>query len=346
MKKITLVGIDLAKTVFRINCANESGKRVENRNLHRDNVIRFFATLPECTVAMEACASSHYWGRRIESLGHTVKLIHPLYVKPFRLGDKNDANDAAAICAAAARPDMRFVQLKTQRQSDIQALHRARNGLIKERTATINRVRAMLAENGIIIKQGAAAAFSILPGAIDNEGNELSCAMRRLLSSQYRHLLHLNEQILDFDKDIKKLAVEEEDCKRLMQIPGLGPITATLLVAEIGNGASFRNSRALAAYMGLVPKQFSSGGKNKLFGIGKRGNAQLRTLFVHCARSVLRSMAFGKLPFGGDIEKWLYALMERNGKNKTIVALAAKLARIAWSILVRGTNFQAVAVAA
>lgn len=341
MKKITLVGIDLAKTVLRINCVNENGKRVENRNLHRDSVIRFFATIPECTVAMEACASSHYWGRRIESLGHTVKLIHPLYVKPFRLGDKNDANDAAAICAAATRPDMRFVQLKTQRQSDIQALHRARNGLIKERTATINRVRAMLAENGIVIKLGASAVFSILPLAIDDEGNELSCTMRRILNSQYQHLLHLNEQVTGFDKDIKKLAVEEEDCKRLMQIPGLGPITATLLVAEIGNGSSFRNSRSLAAYMGLVPKQFSSGGKSKLF-----GNTQLRTLFVHCARAVLRAMAFGKTPFGGEIEKWLQALLERSGKNKTIVALAAKLARIAWSILTRRTTFQTAATAA
>ena len=184
MNEITLIGIDLAKNIFRINCLDKKGKRIMNHSLHRDGLVRFLATLPQCTVAMEACASSHYWGRAAASLGHTVKLIHPHYVTPYRLGDKNDANDAAAICAAAQRLDMRFVRLRTQCQSDIQSLHRVRSGLVQERTATINRVRALLAENGLVLKQGPTAVFALLPGILDDEDNALSAIMRRVLRSQ------------------------------------------------------------------------------------------------------------------------------------------------------------------
>jgi transposase len=345
MNEITLIGIDLAKNIFRINCLNKYGKRVMNKNLHRESVIRFFASLPECTVGMEACASSHYWGRTIESLGHTVKLIHPRYVTAYRLGDKNDANDAAAICAAAQRSDMRFVRLRSQRQSDIQSLHRVRSGLIQERTATINRVRALLAENGIVVKQGPSAVFTLLPGILDAEDNDLSVIMRCLLRNQYAHLLHLREQIKGLEGTLNTLVAEDDNCRRLMQIPGIGPLTATMLASEIGNGVAFKRGRSFAAYIGLVPRQHSSGGKNVLLGISKRGNQYLRTLLVHCARAALRTVVCGKSPFGGSVERWLLQLMERRGKNKAIVALAAKLARTALSMLSKGTDFQKAACA-
>ncbi len=300
MNEITLIGIDLAKNIFRINCLNENGKRVINRSLHRESLIQFLAPLKECTVAMEACASSHYWGRTIESLGHNVKLIHPCYVTPYRLGDKNDTNDAAAICAAAQRPDMRFVRLRTQHQSDIQSLHRVRSGLVQEQTATINRIRALLGENGIVIKQGPSAVFSLLPSILDTEGNELSVIMKRILRSQYEHLLHLRGQIQEQELMLKTMIAKNDDCQRLMQVPGIGPLTATMLASEIGNGAAFKNSRSFAAYVGLVPKQYSSGGKNVLLGISKHGNKYLRTLLIHCARSTLQTIISGKTPFGGS----------------------------------------------
>lgn len=341
MSEITLIGIDLAKNIFRINCLDANGKRVMNKNIHRESVINFFATLPECTVAMEACASSHYWGRTIESLGHTVRLIHPQYVRPYRLGDKNDANDAAAICAAAKRPDMRFVRLRSQRQSDIQALHRVREGLVTEKTATVNRVRALLAENGIVIKQGPANFFALLPAIMDDLDNELSGMMRQVLRAQYAHLLGLREQVTELEKMLQSLAAEEDSYQRLMQLPGVGLITATLLGSELGNGSAFRNGRCFAAYLGLTPRQHSSGGKNVLLGISKRGNRYLRTLLIHCARSILRSLTLGKTPFGGGaLEQWVHNLLERRGKNKTAVALAAKLARVAWAMLARNTNFE------
>jgi transposase len=216
MNETTLIGIDLAKNIFRINSVDKKGKRIMNKNIQRDGLLRFLSTLPQCTVAMEACASSHYWGRSIAALGHTVKLIHPQYVTPYRLGDKNDTNDAAAICAAALRPDMRFVRLRSQRQSDIQSLHRVRSGLMQERTATINRVRALLAENGIVIKQGPGAVYAILPVILGDEDNELSAIMRRILRSQYEHLLHLREQIKELEGILKTLIAEDDDCKPLL----------------------------------------------------------------------------------------------------------------------------------
>ncbi len=340
MKTMTMIGIDLAKTIFRINGVDENGKRVMNKNLHRESMVSFFAQLPACTVAMEACASSHYWGRTIESLGHVVRLIHPRYVTPYRLGDKNDANDAAAICAAAQRSDMRFVRLRSQRQSDIQSLHRVREALVVETTATINRTRALLAENGIVIKQGPANVIAILPAIIDDSELELSELMRSLLRMQYEHLSHLRGQLAELKERLKELVDEDESCQRLMQVPGIGPISATLLCSELGNGSGFRNGRAFAAYLGLTPRQHSSGGKSKLFGISKLGNRYLRTLLIHCARSIFRSICMDRYLFGGGVlDQWARTLMERRGKNRAVVAMAAKLARIAWAMMARGTTF-------
>ena len=235
---------------------------------------------------------------------------------------------------------MRFVRLRSQRQSDIQSLHRVRSGLVQERTATINRVRAFLAENGIVIKQGPSVVFALLPDILDNENSTLSTIMRRILRSQYEHLLHLREQVKELEGTLKTLIAEDEDCRCLMQIPGIGQLTATMLASEIGNGAGFSCGRSFAAYIGLVPKQHSTGGKHTLLGISKRGNSYLRTLLVHCARAALRIIVFGKTPFGGSVDRWIRRLMERRGKQKAIVALAAKLARTAWSMPARGTSFQ------
>lgn len=346
MNEITLIGIDLAKNIFRINCVDANGKRVMNKNMHRESVVHFLAHLPECTVAMEACASSHYWGRTVESMGHTVRLIHPRYVTPYRLGDKNDANDAAAICAAAQRPDMRFVRLRSQRQSDVQSLHRVREGLVEEKTATINQTRALLAENGIVIKQGPANVFAMLPLIIDDPALNLSGLVRRLLRLLHERLGHLRAQLMELEVLLKGLVAEEESYQRLLQLPGVGLISATLLGSELGNGSAFRNSRSFAAYLGLTPQQHSSGGKQTLLGISKRGNRYLRTLLIHCARAVLRSIALGKSPFGGGpIDQWARAVMERRGKNKAVVAMAAKLARMAWAMMARGTSFAKTACA-
>jgi transposase len=321
MSEITLIGIDLAKNIFRIHCVERNGKRIMNKNLCRDRLIHFFAPLPECTVAMEACAGSHHWGRAIESLGHTVKLIHPRYVSPYRLGDKNDANDAAAICAAAQRPDMRFVRLHSQRQSDIQGIHRVRQGLIKEWTATINRCRGLLAENGIVIKQSATAAYTQIPIILGNEETELSGIMRQLLRCQYEHLQHLRGQIREIERMLRVLVEEDENCRRLMQVPGFGLITATLLASELGNGSAFHNSRSFAAYLGLTPKQNSSGGKQTLLGISKRGDTYLRALLINGARAVLRAISLGKTHFGGGTEKWVQGVMERRGKIRQLLLL-------------------------
>lgn len=341
MNEITLIGLDLAKTIFRVNAVDKFGKLIMNKNIHRERLVSFLANLPVCTVAMESCATSHYRGRIIHPLGHAVRLIHSRYVTPFPLGDKNDAHDAATICAAAQRPDMRFVRIKSQRQTDIQGIHRVREGLVKEKTATLNRARALLAENGIVLKQGPASMFSLLPVYIDDQTNELSTVMRHVLRSQYEHLVHLREQIADLETLLKTLVAKEEDCKRLMEIPGVGLITSTLLVSELGSGLSFKNGRAFAAYLGLVPAQYSSGGKNRLLGISKRGNEYLRTLLIHCARAVLRALLYGHHPFGSNhVEQWIKELLERRGKCKTCVALAAKLARIAWSVQAKGVPFQ------
>lgn len=340
MNEITLIGLDLAKNIFRVNAVDKHGKRIMNKNIHRGSMVTFFANLTSCTVAMEACSSCHYWARTIESLGHEVKIIHPRYVTPYRMGDKNDANDAAAICAAAKRPDMRFVRIKSQSQSDMQAIHRVREGLVKEKTTTINRIRGLLAENGITIRQGPTWIFTLVPEIISDESNDLSGIMRGLLRVQHEHLMHLRAQIKELELTLKSLAVQDEASQRLMQIPGVGLLTATLLSSEVGNGAAFHSSRSFAAYLGLVPRQYSSGGKSRLRGIGKTGNRQLRTLLIHCARSVQRSVNQGKTPFGGGpLEQWVRDLMSRRGKNKTTVALAAKLARISWSILAREMSF-------
>jgi transposase len=341
MNKITVIGVDLAKNVFQLHGVDAKGRVVLQKKLKREQVIMFFANLPACLVGMESCATSEYWARNIESCGHDVRRIPAQFVKPYLMNNKNDANDAAAICEAVQRPHMRFVPHKSQEQSDIQAVHRVRERLIQSRTATFNQIRGMLAENGIVIRQGACHVRSQLPILIDDLDSELSGVMRQLLSSLMDNFRFLDEQITQLDKQLQTIAKENEVCLRLKKMPGMGFITVTILLTVIGRAGDFKNGREFAAFLGLVPRQYSSGGKNRLLGISKRGDVYIRTLLIHGARAALRSMKLGKKPLGeGHAHDWLTELVERRGHNRASVALANKMARIAWSMVVHGTEYR------
>lgn len=339
MKTNTTIGIDLAKNSFSVHGVNTNGKPVLKRTLTRSGVVKFFSNLPKCLVGMEACAASEYWARTIESLGHEVRRIHPKYVKAFLLGAKNDANDAAAICEAVQRPNMRFVPHKSPEQVDIQCVHRIRQGYVRSRTALINQVRGLLGEYGIIIRQGASAVRTLLPLLISDETNELSGVMRRNLTSLYEGLCFFDGQIAKQEEILKTIARESEACKRLMKVPGIGLLTATILLGVAGVASNFKNGREFAAYLGLVPRQNSTGGKTRLFGISKRGDCYTRTLLIHGARAVMNCHVTGQIQESRQ-NRWLMELIERRGRNRASVAMANKTARIAWSILSQGTEYR------
>jgi len=344
MKRITIIGIDLAKNTFQLHGVDAEGRVVLRRMLRRDQVATFFANLPSCLVGMEACASSAYWARVIEECGHTARRIHAKFIKPYLMADKNDANDAAAICEAVSRPHMRFVPSRTQEQADIQAVHRVRRCLVQSRTATINQARGLLAENGIVIRQGACHVRSHLPAIVGDQDNGLSGTMRRLLASIYENITSLDAKIIEQDQALQEIAKAHEACKRLMKVPGIGILTATILLTMAGSVTDFKNGREFAAYLGLVPRQYSTGGKQRLLGITKRGDSYARTLLIHGARAVLRAMKAGRAPLGDGIRaNWQARLIDRRGYNRTSVALANKMARTAWSMLSQGTEYRMVA---
>ena len=337
MRTVTTIGIDLAKNSFSVYGVNAKGTPVLRRTLSRAGVVRFFTLLPTCLVGMEACASSEYWARVIESLGHEVRRIHPRYVKAYLLGAKNDTNDAAAICEAVQRPNMRFVPHKSPEQTDIQCIHRIRQGFVRSRTALVNQIRGLLGEYGIIMRQGVSTVRKLLPELIGDEANDLSPIMRRNLTALYESLCFLDSRILDQEKLLKSIVRENEACRRLMQVPGIGLLTATILLSVAGVASSFKNGREFAAYLGLVPRQHSSGGKTRLLGISKRGDSYARTLLIHGARAVLYRTLQARQ------SAWLVELAARRGKNRASVALANKTARIAWSMLAQGTEYKLVA---
>ena len=337
MKTVTTIGIDLAKNSFSVYGVNGKGKCVVSCKLNRSGVKRFFANLPQCLVGMESCASSEYWARSIESLGHEVRRIHPSYVKAYLLGAKNDANDAAAICEAVQRPNMRFVPHKSLEQIDIQCVHRIRQGHVRSRTALINLIRGLLGEYGIIVSQGATHVRTALPALIADEGSALSSLMRQSLASLYDYLCILDQKIGEQESLLKAIAKDNDACKRLMRVPGIGFITATVLLSVAGVASNFKNGREFAAYIGLVPRQNSTGGKTKLFGISKRGDSYLRTLLIHGARAVLRSLAMGRMP---ESSKWLTELVARRGTKRACVGLANKTARVVWTLMAKGTEYR------
>jgi transposase len=335
--KITSVGIDLAKNVIQVHGVDERGKAVLRKQLKRAQVAAFFANLPPCLIGMEACASAHHWARKLETLGHTVKLMAPQFVKPYVKTNKNDAADAEAICEAVARPTMRFVPVKNGEQQAVLALHRARQGFVKARTAQANQIRGLLAEFGIVIPQGIGHIAKRLPEILEDGENELPGAFRQLLDRLGDHLKELDRQVGELEVQIQSWHREHEASQKLAQIPGIGPITASALVASIGDAKSFENGRQLAAWLGLVPRQHSSGGKQVLLGISKRGDTYLRTLLIHGARAVIR-VAEHK---AAHADSWLARLMGRRNKNVAAVALANKNARTAWALLAHGRDYEA-----
>ena len=272
----------------RVHGVDEQGKAVLRKQLRRNQVAAFFANLPPCLVGMEACGSAHHWARKIEQLGHTVKLMAPQFVKPYVKTNKNDAADAEAICEAVSRPQMRFVPIKNAEQQAVLALHRARQAFVKARTAQANQIRGLLGEYGIIFPQGISHITKRLPAILEDGENELPGSFRALLARLGEHLKELDRQVGELEVQIHHWHRENEASRKLEQVPGIGPITASALVATIGDANSFKNGRQLAAWLGLVPRQHSSGGKSLLLGISKRGDSYLRTLLIHGARAVIR----------------------------------------------------------
>lgn len=334
---ITTVGIDLAKRIFALHGTDIHGNECLRRTLRRDQLIPFFTRLQPCLVGMEACGSAHYWARQLTSLGHTVKLIAPQFVKPYVKGNKHDAADAAAICEAVTRPSMRFVPLKTPDAQAVLALHRVRQGFVKARTAQGNQLRGLLAEFGLITAMGFKKLIDDTKRLIADDANELPVLMRDLVQRLLSHLLELDGQIAAIERQILQLARHSEVCRTLQQIPGVGPITATAIAATVAeNIHAFQGGRHLAAFLGLVPKQSSSGGKERMLGISKRGDGYLRQLLIHGARAVLRIVVSRP----DRKESWLAKLAVRRNMNVACVAQANKTARIIWAVLAHGTPFR------
>lgn len=329
---ITTVGLDLAKNVCHFVGCNQAGRIVKKKVLRRQMIINFFSKLSPCLVGIESCSSAHYWAREIEKQGHQVKQIAPQHVKAYVRGNKNDYNDALAIAEAVVRPEMRFVSTKTQTQQDIQSLHVLRKKCERDRTANCNEIRGLLAEYGIVIPQGIYNVYHALPALFDrNRDNGLSELFKELLEQHYLKLTQLKEHLDFYTQRIKQLS-QQEECQRLQTIPGIGPIIASAFFQYVGNGSEFKNGRTVSASIGLVPRQHSSGGKDKLLGISKRGDGYLRTLMIHGARAVVRTHQNKDTP----LAYWIRRLVKTRGNNKAAVAVANKLARIGWAILKHG----------
>jgi transposase len=333
---VTTIGIDLAKLVFQVHGVDGHGKAVIRRQLKRTEVAKFFANLPACLIGMEACSSAHYWARRLIELGHTVKLMAPQFGKPYVKTNKNDARDAEAICEAVARPNMRFVPIKNVEQQVLLGLHRARQGFVKARTAQANQIRGLLAEFGIVMPRGARFVGQQMPGILEDAENGLPHGSRQLFAQLLTHFRDLDRQMNELGRQIKEWHQQSEQSRRLEKIPGLGPLSASALVASVGDAKTFRNGRQFAAWLGLVPRQKSSGGKDQLLGISKRGDTYLRTLLIHGARSVLFSLKRHGEPAAG----WLMRVADRRNPNIAAVALANKNARIIWALLAHGREYQ------
>jgi transposase len=334
--KVTTLGIDLAKNVFCLHGCDANGKAVLRKQLSRGRLLSFLANLPPCLVAMEACGGAHYWAREIEKLDHQVRLIVPKFVKPYVRANKNDASDAEAICEAASRPSMRFVAIKSAAQQDIQAIHRVRQQLVKSRTGLANQVHGLLAEHGIVFRRGFAQLRRTLPVIIKDKDNGLSAEMRELLSEIGERLKFINDRLRKYDVTIQRLFRHDERCQRVAAVEGVGPLTATALIATVGNATEFRSGRELAAYLGLVPRHRASGGRTVLLGISKRGNRYLRTLLIHGARSALHRIERHR----SARAIWAARVKLHRGANVAAVALANKNARLLWALLSRGQSYK------
>ena len=336
MNEITTVGIDLAKHVFSLHGVDSAGRMVLRKTVRRGELEATVAQLVPCLIGMEACSGAHEWARRFARHGHRIKLMAPKFVAPYRTGGKNDDNDAAAICEAASRAQVRAIPVKSAEQQAVLCLHRARQGFVEERTATINRIRGLLSEFGIVLAQRSQTVRTQLEAAIE----ELPVLARRVLRDLRAHLRLLDERIAGYERQLEQLAAKDERCLRLMQLRGVGPITALAIVATVGNASDFKNGRQFAAWLGLVPRQHSSGGKTRLGRITRRGDAYLRTLLVMGARSVLNTAA----RHHDRMARFATAVQSRRGYFKALVAVAAKHARIVWAMLAKHQPLDAAAM--
>jgi transposase len=336
MQAITTVGLDIAKSVFQVHGVDAQGEVIIRRQLKRRYVLAFFQKLPACLVGIEACASSHHWSRELKALGHTVRLMPPAYVKPYVKRQKNDATDAEAICEAVTRANMRFVATKTPEQQSCLMLHRTRHLFIRQQTAVINAIRAHLAEFGIVAPVGRNGVEELLNIVADPSDKRLLDVARACLAALGAQLRRLKEQILEFDRMIMAWHRSNEASKRLDAIPGVGPMLATALVASIADPKVFRSGRNFSAWIGLVPKQHSSGGKNRLGSISKQGDRYLRSLFTAGALAVIR---YAKIN-GTKHRPWLTALLARRPTKVAAIALANKIARMVWAMMVRGERYK------
>jgi transposase len=328
MNNVTSLAIDLAKNTFQVHGTDKNGKAIYEKAISRAKLLNFVANLPICNIYMEACGSANYWGREFEKLGHKVKLINPKYVKPYVKRNKNDRNDAEAIAVAARDPDMRFCHIKTIEQQDVQSIHRIRQLLVAQRTGLANQARGLIAEYGIAVPKGVTKIRQKIAEILGENPYDMSALLLQGLAMLYEEFENIDNQITACEKQISELFKKSETCQRLETIPGIGELTATILATVLGNGSNFKNGRHFAAFLGLVPKQHSSGGKERLLGISKGGDTYIRTLLIHGARTVLlwvknktdkRSMR-------------LKDLLARKHKNIVAVALANKMARMAWAL--------------
>jgi transposase len=321
------VAIDLAKKVFHLVGADTTGKILWRKRLTRHALMPFIAQLPPVLIGIEACGGAHYWARRFREHGHEVKLMAPQFVKPFVKSNKNDMRDAEAIAEAVMRPTMRFVPTKDIDQQDLHALHRVRERLIGERTALINEVHGLMNEYGIVIPTGVSKFHQAVVEKLESEKDTLTALSREMFGKLVEEFVALEEQIAYYQQKLESLAKTHPECQRLMTIPGIGPITAA-----VGNVGVFKNGRQFAAWLGLVPKQHSTGGQTRLLGISKRGDSYLRKLLIHGARATLRWVELRT----DSRSRWLRGLLKRRGWNRTAVAVANKTARIVWALLSRG----------
>jgi transposase len=336
MTHITTIGLDLAKNVFHLVGCNSHGKVIIKKRLRRVQLTRFIVNLSPCLIGMEACSGAHHWARQFRAMGHQCKLMPAQYVKAFVRGNKNDYNDALGISEAVRQPEMRFVAIKTEAQQDTQALYRLREQRIKERTGLGNQLRGLLAEHGIVVGRGINVLRRQLPELLGATDNGLSPLFRELLNQGYQQLQQLDKHIIDYTKILTRLSQQNEACQRLQTIPGFGPINASVFASVVGNGSAYRCGRDVSASLGIVPGQHSTGGKNTLLGISKRGDSYLRCLLIHGARAVVIQAATKT----DRLSLWINRIRAERGYNKATVALANKMARMGWAILRNETTYQ------
>lgn len=331
MDKITTVGLDIAKSVFSLHGVDAQGRTILRKTVRRDKLMEFIAALPPCLIGVEACGGAHEWARQFQRHGHRIGIMMARFVAPYRKSSKNDGNDAEAICEAVGRPNMRFVPVKSAEQQAILSLHRVRQGYVEQRTATINRIRGLLTEFGMVLPQ---RAVEVRRAAVVL-AEQLPVLAREAITDLRTHLTYLDARINHYEQQLTSLNRECEPARRIMTMPGIGPLTASAITASVASGHEFSNGRQFAAWLGLVPRQHSTGGKTRLGRITKRGDAYLRTLLMLGARAVLQTAAHKS----DRLSRWAVALRERRGYHRTIIAIAAKNARIIWALLAKQSTF-------